>query len=110
MQCYAKDSRNGIGLVSGRPYVEAAKRYGFVAVGLSTPEGNWNFGADGVANSSNPQPCSEEESTDIPYVKVRTTMLCALQAATCRTNVPLHVRFLCMCLLLFHATRRTSCS
>merc|ERR1712012_709700 len=47
----------------------AATRYGFARFGLSTPDGHWTFGNDGVVNDANPQPCSAEESKDIPYLQ-----------------------------------------
>ena len=47
----------------------AATRYGFARFGLSTPDGHWSFGNDGVVNDANPMPCSDEDSKDMPYLK-----------------------------------------
>ena len=38
-------------------------------IGLSTPDGHWTFGNDGIVNDENPMPCSDEESKDMPYVR-----------------------------------------
>ena len=49
----------------------AASRYGFARFGLSTPDGGWSFGNDGVVNAeSTPMPCADADSRDIPYLKV----------------------------------------
>ena len=47
---------------------KAAARYGFARIGLSTPDGHWTFGNDGIVNDQNPMPCSEDESKDAAYV------------------------------------------
>jgi hypothetical protein len=47
---------------------KAAAYYGYSRFGLSTPEGHWTFGNDGVVNDNNPQPCTADDSTDIPYL------------------------------------------
>ena len=70
MQCYAQDKL--MGLLMGREDTDdnaAAAKYGYSIFGLSTPDGHWTFGNDGVVNDENPQPCSAEESKDIPYLQ-----------------------------------------
>jgi len=47
----------------------AAERYGYARIGLSTPDGHWTFGNNGVVNEETPMPCSEDDSKDISYVK-----------------------------------------
>jgi len=47
----------------------AATRFGFARIGLSSPDGAWTFGNDGIVNDENPMPCSEEDSKDIPYLQ-----------------------------------------
>ena len=48
--------------------VQAANQYGFVGLCATSPDGNWQFGNDGVANDANPTPCSEVDSKDIAYL------------------------------------------
>ena len=48
---------------------QAASRYGFARFGLSTPDGKWSFGNNGVVNDEYPMPCSDEDSKDIPYLR-----------------------------------------
>ena len=48
--------------------VQAANQYGFVGLCATSPDGNWQFGNDGVANDANPTPCSEADSKDIAYL------------------------------------------
>lgn len=47
--------------------IKTAIRYNYAMIGVSTPDGNWSFGNDGVSNDKNPMPCSESDSKDIPY-------------------------------------------
>ena len=47
----------------------AATRYGFARFGLSSPDGAWTFGNDGVVNDDYPMPCSDEDSKDMPYLR-----------------------------------------
>jgi len=69
-QCYAKDRLMGIQMMSERIDANvAAKRYGYARIGLSTPDGGWTFGNDGVVNDKTPRPCSDKDSKDIPYLK-----------------------------------------
>ena len=44
-------------------------RYGFARIGLSTPDGDWQFGNDGVVNDEYPQPCSDTDSKDNAYLR-----------------------------------------
>jgi len=68
--CYAKDKLSGIeGLKGFSDGNAAATRFGFTRIGLSSPDGAWTFGNDGVVNDENPMPCSEEDSKDIPYLQ-----------------------------------------
>jgi len=68
--CYAQDRLSGIEGLNGRSDGNAAaSRFGFARIGLSTPDGAWNFANDGVINNENPMPCSEEDSKDIPYLQ-----------------------------------------
>ena len=45
-------------------------RYGFARIGLSTPNGDWQFGNDGVVNDEYPQPCSDMDSKDNVYLRI----------------------------------------
>ena len=68
-QCYGKDKLVSIGMKSDRTDVnQAAARYGFARIGLSTPDGAWTFGNDGIVNDQTPMPCSESDSKDAAYV------------------------------------------
>lgn len=70
MQCYACDTLVGMGMNSlDAAPVEAARRYGFAAVGLSTQDSDWTFGNDGVVNQSIPQACGDEYSKDYVYLR-----------------------------------------
>ena len=44
-------------------------RFGYVRVGVSTPEGEWTFGNDNVINDAHPMPCPDEDSKDIAYMR-----------------------------------------
>ena len=51
-------------------------RYATNVIGLTTPSSRcWEFGADGVANSSRPQPC--DSSRDIAYVQTALSYMAA---------------------------------
>merc|ERR1711971_909272 len=68
--CYAKDKLQGIEALNAKSDGNAAAvRFGFARIGLSSPDGAWTFGNDGVVNDEKPMPCSEEDSKDIPYVQ-----------------------------------------
>ena len=68
--CFAEDRLQGISMTSAtRGDNAAATKYGYVRIGLSTPDGHWTFGNDNVVNDENPMPCSDEDSKDIPYLK-----------------------------------------
>merc|ERR1712051_585491 len=68
--CYAKDKLSGIeGLNDKSSGNAAAKRYGFARIGLSTPDGFWTFGNDGLVNDDNPMPCSDWDGKDMPYLR-----------------------------------------
>ena len=70
MRCYGEDKLQGLAMGNERiPENKAAAYYGYSRFGLSTPEGHWQFGNDGVVNDNNPQPCTAEDSTDIPYLQ-----------------------------------------
>ena len=55
-----------IGMKSYSDGNAAATRYGFARFGLSSPDGAWTFGNDGVVNDDYPMPCSDEDSKDCP--------------------------------------------
>ena len=56
-------------MVSERAAVnQAAARYGYARIGVSTPDGGWQFGNDGIVNDEKPMPCSENDSKDAVYV------------------------------------------
>ena len=68
-QCYGQDRLSSFGMTNDRSGEnKAAARYGFARIGLSTPDGGWTFGNDGIVNDQNPMPCSEDESKDAAYV------------------------------------------
>ena len=68
--CYAKDKLSGIDALNENSKANrAASRFGYIRIGLSTPEGNWEFGNDGVVNDDKPMPCSNEDSVDLHYVR-----------------------------------------
>ena len=70
MRCYGEDKLMGLGMTNYRVTENAvAAQYGYSRIGLSTPNGHWTFGNDGVVNDGNPQPCSAEDSADIPYLQ-----------------------------------------
>merc|ERR1719328_734756 len=69
--CYAKDSLRGISMTSAtRGDNAAATKYGYVRIGLSTPDGGWTFGNDNIVNDEKPMPCSEADSKDNTYLKI----------------------------------------
>ena len=56
--CYSEDRLSGTSMASrNTPPNKAAARYGFARIGISTPNHNWVFGNDNVANDEYPQPC-----------------------------------------------------
>ena len=68
-ECYAKDKLKTLYtnfLIS--EYNIAAARYGFARFWLSTPDGEWTFGNDGIVNDKIPMPCSNKDSKDMEYV------------------------------------------
>ncbi|MEE2755509.1 MAG: hypothetical protein VYA30_02555 [Myxococcota bacterium] len=69
MNCYARNQLAQGGCTSRSGLIDAANRYGFVAVCASSTDGNWTFGNDGVSNDQNPTPCADEDSKDIPYLR-----------------------------------------
>ena len=70
MRCYGEDKLMGLAMGNTRiTENKVAEQYGYSRFGLSTPEGHWTFGNDGVVNDENPQPCSEDDSKDISYLK-----------------------------------------
>jgi len=68
-QCYARDALNGISMTAGSKLVQAATRFGFAAFGLSSPDGNWEFGNNGIVNDAVPTPCAASDSKDIQYLQ-----------------------------------------
>merc|ERR1712111_118092 len=48
---------------------QAAARYGFARIGISTPNHNWEFGNNNIINDDKPMPCSDDDSEDIAYVR-----------------------------------------
>ena len=72
--CYSKNKLTGAQSNSPtRPENIAAARYGFAKIGISTPNGNWDFGRnsihDNVINDEHPLPCSDEDSIDLAYIR-----------------------------------------
>jgi len=68
--CYATDKLSGIEGIS--PFSkgnQAAARYGFARIGISTPNHNWEFGNNNIINDAKPMPCSDDDSEDIAYVR-----------------------------------------
>merc|ERR1711953_150984 len=68
--CYATDKLSGIEGIS--PFSkgnQAAARYGFARIGISTPNHNWEFGNNNIINDDKPMPCSDDDSEDIAYVR-----------------------------------------
>ena len=68
--CYAGDvlmSIDGTSTLSEGN--QAAARYGYAKVGISSPTHAWEFGNNGVVNDDKPMPCSDEDSVDIAYVR-----------------------------------------
>ena len=45
------------------------RRYGYVRIGVSTPDGEWTFGNNNVINDAHPMPCSDSDSKDIAYIR-----------------------------------------
>ena len=44
--------------------------YGYVRIGLSTPQGSWHgMGNNGIVNDKIPMPCLDEDNEDIPYLR-----------------------------------------
>ena len=69
-QCYGEDRLMSINMNSDQTDEnKAAAQYGFSRIGLSTPDGHWTFGNNGIANDTRPMPCSDDDSKDIPYLK-----------------------------------------
>jgi len=69
--CYAEDKLTGIDAINkNTPGNTAATRFGYARIGLSSPEGLWNFGNDGIVSNGNPMPCSAEDSKDLAYMHV----------------------------------------
>ena len=70
-QCYGQDRLSSIGMTNDRSTQnQAAARYGYARIGISTPDGKWEFGNNGIVNDSIPMPCSEKDSKDIIYLTV----------------------------------------
>ena len=69
-QCYGKDKLSSIAMDSmNRLENQMARRYKFARIGISTPDGNWKFGNDGIVNDDKPMPCSDEDSKDMIYAR-----------------------------------------
>jgi len=70
-QCYGKDRLGSLQMTNDRAdNNKAAARYGFARIGISTPDGAWTFGNNGIVNDAIPMPCDESDSKDISYLKV----------------------------------------
>jgi len=68
--CYAHDRLVGIDMMNAHtPENTAAARYGYVRIGVSTPDGEWTFGNNNVINDAHPMPCSDADSKDMAYVR-----------------------------------------
>jgi len=68
--CYASDVLMSIdGTKADSDGNLAAARYGYAKIGISSPNGHWEFGNNGVVNDDKPMPCSDEDSVDIAYVR-----------------------------------------
>ena len=68
-ECYGKDRLKSLYMDNvDSVYNAAAARYGYARFGLSTPDGNWTFGNNGIVNGRIPMPCSIEDSKDMAYV------------------------------------------
>ena len=60
--CYAKDKLQGLEAKS--PFSQgnkAAARFGYARIALSTPDGGWTFGNNGIINDNVPMPCSDSD-------------------------------------------------
>lgn len=69
--CYAHDRLIGIDMTNEHtPENTAASRYGYVRIGVSTPDGEWTFGNDNVINDAHPMPCADKDSKDIAYIRI----------------------------------------
>lgn len=69
LQCHGNDRLDGVGFQQNSELMQNADRFGFIAIGLSTPNVDaWDFGNGGVVNDTFPQPCSESHSDDIAYI------------------------------------------
>ena len=68
--CYSQDRLSGTQSDSPKKSAnQAAARYGYAKIGISTPNKNWEFGNDNVVNDDKPRPCADEDSRDIAYVR-----------------------------------------
>ena len=68
--CYAQDKLQGHNAITSRTNDnQAAKRFGFARLMVSTPDGHWEFGNDMVVNDDYPMPCKNEDSKDIEYIR-----------------------------------------
>ena len=64
---YGKDKLGGYKMIGNKSlHNRLAARYGYIRIGISTPNGNWEFANDGLINDEFPMPC--EKSTDMSYV------------------------------------------
>jgi len=69
-QCYGKDKLMSISMTNDKAGDnQAAARYGYARIGVSTPDGHWTFGNNNVVNDLAPMPCSDEDSKDIAYIR-----------------------------------------
>ena len=74
--CYAEDKLQGLNAITSRTTDnQAAKRYGFARLMVSTPDHNWVFGNDMVVNNDYPMPCEDEDSKDIQYIRTIFTFI-----------------------------------
>jgi len=68
--CYAEDRLVGMDMTNDRsPGNTAATRYGYSRIGVSTPDHDWVFGNNNIVNDDYPMPCSDDDSSDIKYMR-----------------------------------------
>ena len=67
--CYGKDKLSTLAMTNTNVDVnQAAARYGFARMGISSPLGDWRFGNNHIVNDKKPMPCSTKDTPDMIYV------------------------------------------
>ena len=56
-------------MTSSNGLIKAATRYEYAVIGLSSPDGAWAFGNNGIANDETPMSCQQSDSKDIAYLQ-----------------------------------------